>query len=379
MRASFALLAVLVCVSVSPAAASGRLARSLSPGYRTLPSRLHFKPAHNRPRLIGLRGGRTSDDEKNAAFAIANAAVYAALYLGMTTFGGIHFITAACWAVWTLWQASVCEDLVEYTLSHPKEMLLGVASSLLNVSVANNDTDADSNADEEQSHNGTAPGPLRNATRSFFKRVGQYMEGAFLAPSAWRRMRARPMALFGSAFSHIDVDHISGNLVALRMCGVAETWLGTHRFAHLYLTSALLSQCFCCVWHKHTPRVFKKVGHHNRQGLGASGAISGVMAWYCIESFKRGHNFMVNGREVSPLWFWALYVAIDLLGLLRLGLVQKVVETYLGQLMGSSKDDAKEDEGGRRPRGEVGYDAHLGGAIAGLLWHLIPSVVCMPR
>ena len=44
-----------------------------------------------------------------------------------------------------------------------------------------------------------------------------------------------------------------------------------------------------------------------------------------------------------------------------------------------SKDDAKEDEGGRRPRGEVGYDVHLGGAIAGLLWHLIPSVVCMPR
>ena len=174
----------------------------------------------------------------------------------------------------------------------------------------------------------------------------------------------------------MDVEHISGNLAALRACRTAEAWLGSRCFAHLYLTSALLSQLFCCAWHKYAPRAEKRrAGHANRQGLGASGAISGVMAWLCIECYRRGQTFVFRGRSVSPLWFWALYVAIDLLGLLRLGLVQQVATAYLDQMMGTAQEDGEEK---KRPRGEVGYDAHLGGAIAGMLWH-VPSLLAVKR
>ena len=60
--------------------------------------------------------------------------------------------------------------------------------------------------------------PLHRASAAFFKRFEGIMEGNFLAPSAWRKLRSRPLACFGSVFSHMNLDHISANLGALRMC-----------------------------------------------------------------------------------------------------------------------------------------------------------------
>ena len=101
------------------------------------------------------------------------------------------------------------------------------------------------------------------------------------------------------------------------------------------------------------------------------------MAWFCIECFKRGATFEVNGQQVSPLLFWALYVAIDVSGLLRLGMVQSLLSRYLDGLMGAREKNKEGDDAGRsaaskKAKGEVGYDAHLGGALAGLLWQIIP-------
>ena len=59
------------------------------------------------------------------------------------------------------------------------------------------------------------------------KRFDRLMEAGLLAPAAWRRLCSRPLALFGSVFSHVDVEHISGNLAALRACRTAEAWLGS--------------------------------------------------------------------------------------------------------------------------------------------------------
>lgn len=481
--------------------------------------------------LIKLRGGAT-DDQKLTLFALTNVAVYALLYLGMTTFGGLPFITAACWVVWALWLSSskACKRLVDVTLAHPQEVAMSLAKALLNIT--NDEVDAadahaflhDGDVQELHAERGApivipsetllvdcdngmdwgmlrqgasiaqimkrrseivtlslveertyirrkqqgamkhkqrldtskalafgeseyedvtarrgepfvwpkeqllicsdnglgdralgddglrevrtlsqlkgrsenvtlrfireqdfcerwsqryeAPPNIQNASARVFKRFDRLMEAGFLAPAAWRRLRSRPLALFGSVFSHVDVEHISGNLAALRSCGMAEAWLGSRCFAHLYLTSALLSQLFVCAWHKYAPRTEKRrAGHATRQGLGASGAISGVMAWLCIECYRRGQTFVFRGRSVSPLWFWALYVAIDLLGLLRLGLVQQVATAYLDQMMGRAQEDGEEK---KRPRGEVGYDAHLGGAIAGMLWH-VPSLLAVKR
>ena len=112
--------------------------------------------------------------------------------------------------------------------------------------------------------------------------------------------------------------------------------------------------------------------------LGASGAISGVMAWWCIECFKRGHSLVMNGMTVSPLLFWALYVAIDLSGLMRLGKAQQVLTALLHRMAGH---EGKAQDGGTADKNrvaQVGYDAHIGGAIAGLVWQA-PSLLMRQR
>ena len=207
-------------------------------------------------------------------------------------------------------------------------------------------------------------GALLKASSKFFERFQGLMERTFLAPpGGWRRLRLQPFALFGSVFSHMSIDHILGNLGFLQMCHEAEEWLGTAKFAHLYLTSGLIADVFRCIWQQYDPRA------DGAPSLGASGAISGVFAWWCIECFKRGEEFVFNDRRVSPLMLWAAYVAIDLSGMLRLGAAQKVLNLYRDKLVGHKKEEEK-----GKPRGEVGYDAHIGGAIAGLLWQM-PSLL----
>ena len=226
----------------------------------------------------------------------------------------------------------------------------------------------------------TQPETPRRSDRAIdrlFNRCEAFMEAKFLTPNVWRKLRTKPIALFGGVFSHMDVEHILANYCALQRCGpLAESVLGTARFAHLYLTSALMSQLVVCLWSKH---LRKKAGGPSRAplGLGASGAISGVMAWWSIELVKRGQYLVFGDRKVSPLLFWALYVAIDATGLLRLGAAQKLLTAFLQQLTATNggketKDEVKAEAS--RPRGEVGYDAHLGGALAGVLWQA-PSLL----
>ena len=140
-----------------------------------------------------------------------------------------------------------------------------------------------------------------------------------------------------------------------------------------------MSQLVVCLWRKHENRKAGGPGGASL-GLGASGAISGVMAWWSIELVKRGQYLVFGDRKVSPLLFWALYVAIDATGLLRLGALQKVLTAFLQQLIamngGKEKDEKKAESS--RPRGEVGYDAHLGGALAGVLWQA-PSLLWRVR
>ena len=55
--------------------------------------------------------------------ALINLALYAALFRGMTMFGGIRFVTLACWAVWGLWMASssAFKVMMDQVLRNPKE------------------------------------------------------------------------------------------------------------------------------------------------------------------------------------------------------------------------------------------------------------------
>ena len=490
-----------------------------------LPRSTHAVSHTTETRLpLVLRGG-ASTEEKTFKFALINLALYAALFRGMTMFGGIRFVTLACWAVWGLWMASssAFKVMMDQVLRNPKESFLALASALLNVTddqVVDEDGEAGAHAflkdgdikelhverganvtipsemllldcdsgvewaklkdgvefkklvrsrgalitlelvneatymKRKQHHLGSkcdderklefddddfelvtvwrgesfvfpshlllvecdnglgdkargsyglegvktfsqlrersqhmtlrfvsestmckrwaealqpdlhSDGALLKASSKFFERFQGLMERTFLAPpGGWRRLRLQPFALFWSVFSHMSIDHILGNLGFLQMCHEAEEWLGTAKFAHLYLTSGLIADVFRCIWQQYDPRA------DGAPSLGASGAISGVFAWWCIECFKRGEEFVLNDRRVSPLMFWAAYVAIDLSGMLRLGAAQKVLNLYLDKLVGHKKDEEKD-----KPRGEVGYDAHIGGAIAGLLWQM-PSLL----
>lgn len=503
-------------------AAKGTLPRSTHPVSHTTET----------TRPLVLRGG-ASTEEKTIKFALINLALYAALFRGMTMFGGIRFVTFACWAVWGLWMASssafkvMMVEVLESFQAHPKESFLALASALLNVTddqVVDEDGEAGAHSflkdgdikelhverganvtipsetllldcdngvewaklkdgveftklvrsrgelitlelvnettymKRKQHHTASKCDDERNlefedddyelvtvwrgesfvfpshlllaewdnglgdkargsdglegvqtfsqlrersqhmtlrfvsertlckrwaealkpdlhsdsarlkASGKFFKRFQALMERTFLAPpGGWRRLRLQPFALFGSVFSHMSIDHISSNLGVLQMCHEAEEWLGTAKFAHLYLTSGLIASFFRCSWQQYDLRAHRK--QRELPSLGASGAISGVMAWWCIECCKRGKKLVFNDHRVSPLVFWAAYVAIDLSGMLRLGAAQKVLNSYLDKLVGH-----KEEEGKGEPRGEVGYDAHIGGAIAGLLWQL-PSLL----
>jgi len=84
--------------------------------------------------ITKLRGGAT-EDQKLTFFVLTNMAVYALIYLGMTTFGGLPFITGACWVVWALWLSSstACKRLVDVTLAHPQEVATSLAKALLNI------------------------------------------------------------------------------------------------------------------------------------------------------------------------------------------------------------------------------------------------------
>ena len=205
------------------------------------------------------------------------------------------------------------------------------------------------------------------------------LEQNFLSPSLWPKLLSRPLALFGSAFSHMDVDHILANLGTLHMIRETEHWLGTRMFAHLYLTSSLLSHYFRCTWQNSRGRGRGELFEANRESLGASGAISGVLAWWSIECAKRGSNLEFNGKTIPPLWFWMLYVAIDMSGLLQLGKLQAIfaaglLEEELGAGTKDKEDEEEEEEKKSKPKGPIGCDAHVGGALAAVLWHTIPLV-----
>ena len=220
---------------------------------------------------------------------------------------------------------------------------------------------------------------MPQTVEAIFKRATIFLRRNFLVPSSWVELCSRPFALFGSIFSHVEINHILANLGTLHLVREAEEWMGTPMFTHLYLTSALTSKLFCCAWHELTNRGGSSCSVH--ESLGASGPISGVLVWWCIECHKRrSFPLVLNGRKVHPLWFWMLYVAIDISGLLQLGTIEAILtsifDEYLGE--GSNEESAEQIRKIKKLKGPIGYDAHIGGALAGALWQVAP-VLCTTK
>ena len=144
-----------------------------------------------------------------------------------------------------------------------------------------------------------------------------------LAQKEWYR-------LLSSALVHADWLHVGFNLVALYSFGVVvETVFGSHVLLLLYGASVLGGSLLSLFLHR----------HHDYSALGASGGVCGVLF---------ASIFMVPGISVRML-----YLPVGIPGPIFAALY--LVATFAGL---------------RKGMGNIGHDAHFGGAITGLLFAL---------
>jgi membrane associated rhomboid family serine protease len=137
-----------------------------------------------------------------------------------------------------------------------------------------------------------------------------------------RGTTAKWAAILGgvSVFSHIRYGHIAINLYAFPTNGSdAVDVLGDMRFAHLYLISSLCSSGFSCLWHECGMTSSRALG-----SLGASGAISGVISWVYLHTWKRGgKTFVTDEKAVHPLMVLLFNVGKDVSGLFEFVLLRQ--------------------------------------------------------
>jgi membrane associated rhomboid family serine protease len=141
-----------------------------------------------------------------------------------------------------------------------------------------------------------------------------------LAQKEWYR-------LFSSALIHADWIHLCFNLVALYSFGeIVEAIFGGHMLLLIYLASVLGGSLLSLFLHR----------YHDYSALGASGGVCGVMF---------ASIFLVPGLSVSMY-----FVPVGIPGPIFAGLY--LVGTFIAL---------------RKGVGNVGHDAHFGGAMVGLL------------
>jgi membrane associated rhomboid family serine protease len=152
-------------------------------------------------------------------------------------------------------------------------------------------------------------------------------------PSAWS-----PVTILTSMFLHGGVAHLLGNMVFLFVFGyTVEKTLGAWRYLAFYLLAGIGGGlCDLAV----------RLGSHSLS-LGASGAISGLMAMYVVLYGRRRIKFFYQ------LLFYFDYVTAPAIILLPAWIAHEIFQQWFG------------DEG-------VAYMAHAGGLVTGALliaWH----------
>jgi membrane associated rhomboid family serine protease len=138
--------------------------------------------------------------------------------------------------------------------------------------------------------------------------------------------------LLTSGFLHVDLGHLLMNMLTLYFFGPSmERILGPAGFLVLYLGSMLAGGLLTLVLR------YRQPGY---RALGASGAISGVLFGFVLF------------RPLAPLYLFFLPIGIPAF-LFALG--------YLAVSIG----------GMRRRWGHIGHEAHLGGALGGVILTLL--------
>lgn len=146
------------------------------------------------------------------------------------------------------------------------------------------------------------------------------------------------LTLFSSMFLHAGWAHILGNMLFLYVFGIhVERSMGRLRYLVFYLICGLVANAL---------EILTSLGS-NLPGLGASGAISGVLAAYLV-LYPSSHV-----RTLIPIGF--LYWGARVPAWVFIGL------WFLLQLFEGLASLNGADSGG------VAYSAHVGGFVAGLL------------
>jgi len=163
-----------------------------------------------------------------------------------------------------------------------------------------------------------------------------YLERYIFSPEHILRDRQYYRVL-SSAFLHADWMHLLFNMYSLYSFGsVIEQWFGAPTFLAIYFASILGGSALSLYLHR----------KHHYRALGASGGVCGII-FACI--------FLVPGSSVR-----ILLLPIDIPAYIYAVLFMSV--SYFGI---------------RQQVGNIGHDAHLGGAIIGLITTTVlrPSIV----
>lgn len=175
-------------------------------------------------------------------------------------------------------------------------------------------------------------------------------EPSLIDKLAFRPRRIREYGEYGRFFTagvvHVSIAHLAFNMITLYFFGPPmERVLGPVAFLVLYLGSDLAAQGLSYVLNWEDP-------HYS--AVGASGAVSGVVFGFCL---------------FAPFQMLYLFFAIPIPALLfAIGYVAGSVYA-----LRSAKEQRLQGRGGG-----IAHEAHLGGAIGGLLLTIILEPRALP-
>lgn len=157
------------------------------------------------------------------------------------------------------------------------------------------------------------------ANRAFFERYSFEIERVLV----FREYRR----LITSGFLHVSWSHFLFNMISLlAFCFLLEKGLGSIQFCSIYFGSLLTGNLLSLLIHRHDS---------DYSSVGASGAICGVI--FATIAIYPGISISIMGLLAIPGWLYGLFfVLISVYGI-------------------KSRQD------------NIGHDAHLGGALAGML------------